>query len=91
MTSSSNLQAPGDATTGAPAGVQVGRSSIRPQATSPRGPRLVYIKPTMSEDLHEARTSWSTRGTIRLSPRRRPADQFFDEGQFESYRELATS
>ena len=50
--------------------------------------RLLYIKPTMSEDGHESEDLLEYARTHPTFPQETTSDQFFDEGQFESYREL---
>jgi len=50
--------------------------------------RLLYIKPTLSEDLHENEDLLEYARSHPTFPQETTGDQFFDEGQFESYREL---
>lgn len=80
----------GDATSRrAAAGFQVGKIFYPPNQGDVAGEgRLVYIKPTMSEDLHESEDLLEYARNHSTFPQETTGDQFFDEGQFESYREL---
>jgi hypothetical protein len=71
------------------AGFQVGKIFYPPNQGDVAGEgRLVYIKPTMSEDLHESEDLPEYARNHLTFPQETTSDQFFDEGQFESYREL---
>ncbi len=73
----------------AAAGFQVGKIVYPPNQGDVGGEgRLVYIKPTMSEDLHESEDLLEYARNHLTFPQETTGDQFFDEGQFESYREL---
>lgn len=59
------------------------------QAHVPKG-EIIYIKPVLSGDepVDIRRYAESTRSDGRVFPQQPTSDQFFDEAQFESYREL---
>ena len=59
------------------------------KADVPKG-EIIYIKPVLSGDepVDIRRYAESTRSNGRVFPQQPTSDQFFDEAQFESYREL---